>query len=132
MNDDPGYVHIGQIRNRRDEVVVFGLTVENVVGMALLGLPIFTMSVILPGWFRAVLLIVALIVGYMATMPIGGLRVSSRVWLYAQVWYTIMFAGGRTIRRTSITGSVPLRKQGAPLLDTTTTRVVVVSPPKRR
>lgn len=112
LPEDPGYGHIGQIRNRRDEAIALGLTLENLVGILLVGLPIFALTVQLPGLLRAALVLGACLLGYSATWQVGGLRLSQRLWLQGRSLLALLTLG-RRINREQITGRMRTT-QGAP------------------
>jgi hypothetical protein len=105
MHHDPGYDHITQLRNRRDEVIAMGLTLENIFGIVLVGMPVFALTAALPGLLRIVLFLIACVIGYGATRRIGGLRLAHWLWLQGRALLTLLSVG-RRVNREKITGRV--------------------------
>lgn len=70
---------IDEIQSRRGEKVALFLTFENAAGLILGVLPAFVLSGPMPWWLRIPIVLVAGVVGVLATLEVGGLAFYERV-----------------------------------------------------
>jgi hypothetical protein len=83
------YQQLPQINDRKSEKLAVFLTVENMVGLALVAGPVFLISDAWPLLLRALAILVAAIVGVTLTVPISGLPLYMQTyWLLRGLVYT--------------------------------------------
>ena len=91
------YEQLEEIRGRKGEKIVLFLTVENLVGVVCLALPVYLATTSAPFLVRLVLLALAGVLGYVATVEIGGLALYARVSWLVRGWLrrrADQFSGG--------------------------------------
>ena len=111
------YEHLEELRGRKGEKIVLFLTVENLVGIVLVSLPIYLATTSTPFVLRLGLLGLSATIGYLLTVEIGGLTAYERVgWLLRGLLRRQML--GSTLTPEQLAGSAQtLRGQPITPLD---------------
>ena len=107
------YEQLEEIRGRKGEKILLFLTVENLVGVVCLALPLYLATSAAPFLVRLVLLALASTLGYLVTIEIGGLALYERVVWTGRGWLRRRVLDGHLSPEQLSTGGSTVRADRA-------------------